>query len=897
MQSRCRTAALLLGCALGALPSLGVAQDAPEAEDAAPEAPTPAADAEGPADAPADPPRPPQAGDQAGPADAAAQGGQGDQAGASEVAMEPPRVLTSVPPVYPASHLTHGEHPTVVLKATIMADGTVADVHVEHTAGEDFDRAAIEAVRKWTFEPARRGGEPIASRVGIAVHFELPELSTFHVASVTDAGPMVPHRHGEGAVEHADEGEFEARATVRANLRAEARGPNDFRLDRTLLQAAPRRDAADLLAVAPGLVVARVEGDAVGHRLMLRGFDADHGQDIELSVDGVPINQPSHLHGQGYADLGFLIPETVRSVRVTEGVYDPAQGDFAVAGSADFQLGVPERGIHLASSYGAFNTFRELALWAPEGQSEDTFAAVLFRKTRGFGQNRAATSGTAVAQGTFGKGPLKLTLHGSAHAARALTANVVRRDDVRAGRVGFYDVYPEPTAESQNASTTRAQLGAKLRYLGERGENAELSLFYVFNDFRLLANYTGFTQTSRLNPELAGLGDLIEQMNETRTLGARARYRSASYAPSSWARGSLELGLAARVDRIAQAQNLLEAPDNTTWDRRVDADITAADIGGYFDLNLSLTRYVRLNGGVRADVLSYRIGDALQNFVPAYRSERNIAGYRRSAAGIAVGPRVVLEVEPVSKLVLSAAYGEGYRSPQALLLDEGEPAPFTKVRSGDVGARIRWGEHDAFSLRGSGYLTHLGDDLVFEADEGRAEAVGPTRRLGFVLHGDVRPFPWWLVAGSVTYVHATLLEPPPSSAHDPNPPLSRGDLLPYVPPWVLRVDTHVEHALFEFRGAPVVGRGGVGFTYWARRPLPYSQRAAPVSLVDLSLRATYRVLSLDATVFNLLDARYAANELSYASNWDPAAVPSRLPARHIQAGAPRTWLLTLGITL
>src|SRR5690606_4708419 len=113
----------------------------------------------------------------------------------------------------------------------------------------------------------------------------------------------------------------------------------------------------------------------------------DHGQDIELTVDGVPVNQPSHLHGQGYADLGFVIPETVRSLRVVEGVYDPAQGDFAVAGSADFQPGVAQRGIQLSSSYGAFNTLRELALWAPEGQAEDTFAAVLFRKTRGFGQN------------------------------------------------------------------------------------------------------------------------------------------------------------------------------------------------------------------------------------------------------------------------------------------------------------------------------------------------------------------------------------------------------------------------------------------------------------------------------------------------------------------------------
>ena len=103
-------------------------------------------------------------------------------------------------------------------------------------------------------------------------------------------------------------------------MRTEQRSTSDLRLDRALLEAAPRRDAADLLQSAPGMVVTRIEGDAVGHRLMLRGFDADHGQDIELTVDGVPVNQPSHIHGQGYADLGFLIPETVKSLRVIEGV-------------------------------------------------------------------------------------------------------------------------------------------------------------------------------------------------------------------------------------------------------------------------------------------------------------------------------------------------------------------------------------------------------------------------------------------------------------------------------------------------------------------------------------------------------------------------------------------------
>ncbi|MDB4973372.1 MAG: Outer rane receptor protein [Myxococcaceae bacterium] len=842
------------------------------------------------------------------PEDASVQAGAPDTGLEAPVQLLPPRVLSSRPPEYPASHLGHGEHPTVVLKVTILADASIADIGIEHTAGPDFDEAAIAAIKQWRFEPARRGELPIASRIGIAVHFELPELATLDVAAVTSAEDIVPHRHEEGEP-HAGEPRTAgspgaplneqdavgATALVRAEPRSEERGINDYRLDRALLEAAPHADAADLLKGAPGLVVTRIEGDAVGHRLMLRGFDADHGQDIELTVDGVPMNQPSHIHGQGYADLGSIIPETVRSLRVVEGVYDPSQGDFAVAGSADFELGVEKRGTLLSSSYGAFDTFRELALWAPEGASVDTFAAVNIRKTQGFGQNRAGLSGSVVGQSAFGSNKLKLILHGSAYAARARTGNVLRRDDIESGKVGFYDVYPLATAQAQNAASTRAELGAKLRYHNDDGANGELSVYALFNDFRLLANYTGFTEQSRANPAWSGRGDLIEQLNSARTFGLKARHRSARYAPSQWAHGTLELGLSARVDGIEQKQNLIEAPLNTTWDSRVDANITATDIGGYLDLDTTLTRYVHIKGGVRADVLLYRVDDALQNFIASNRTPTFLPGYRRTAAGIATGPRVVLEVTPWDKLVLSATYGEGYRSPQALLLDEGEPAPFTKVKSADVGARYAFGE--LASIRASGYYTHLGQDVVFEPTEGRVAPAGPSTRLGAVLFGEVRPRPWLRGAASFTYVRATLDDPPPRTVEDPSPPFRRGQRLPYVPPCVLRVDASAEHALADVRGETLSGRLGLGFTYWSQRPLPYSEHTAQVSLLDGSAALTYRIFQLDLSVFNLLDLKYSAMELSAASNWDPTAIPSRIPERHVMAGAPRSWLLTLGVRL
>jgi iron complex outermembrane recepter protein len=91
----------------------------------------------------------------------------------------------------------------------------------------------------------------------------------------------------------------------------------------------------------------------VGQLVFLRGFDAREGQDIESTANGVPINEATNLHGNGYADANFNLPETVLSLCVLEGPLDPLQGNFAVAGSADYRLGLERRGPTLKSTLGS----------------------------------------------------------------------------------------------------------------------------------------------------------------------------------------------------------------------------------------------------------------------------------------------------------------------------------------------------------------------------------------------------------------------------------------------------------------------------------------------------------------------------------------------------------------
>ncbi|MCL2725669.1 MAG: TonB-dependent receptor [Polyangiaceae bacterium] len=820
--------------------------------------------------------------------------------GGTPAQVTPPSVVTHVDAEYPRSALATRRHADVVLALTVDVDGHVSKIDVIESGSKELDEAAIVAARQWTFVPAMRAGKPVASRIRVPFHFAPPAPPPELVAPAPTSEPEVPPHAATGPREPAPSrppagGPDEVEITGKPN--PPSRGPSDFRLAQETLAAAPHATAADLLATAPGIFIAHPEGEAIAQRIFLRGFDAEHGQDVEFKVSGIPMNQPSHIHGQGYADLNLVIPETVRSIRVVEGVYDPRQGDFAVAGSVDYDLGVEERRSRVKVTYGSFNTQRVLGIWAPEGQAQETFGAAVLRRTNGFGDGtRGATSGGVLGQYKLSL-PSDITalIHIGAYAARANIAGVLRRDDVDAGRVGFYDSYSDPSARAQSAGTSRTQIGITFEKKMDDGARFEAGTWLYFASFRARTNFTGYTERSRVEPTWVGRGDLVEQSNDDLGIGGQISYRSQHFHPLHDVSLQYELGASVQTHNISQAQNLLMMPQNQTWDQRDDADVKQSDIGTYADLDIAATRYVRLRGGARADLLFFDVDDKLGNFIPAFSQKTYIQGFRRTASGIAAGPRATIEGLPFSWLKISASYGEGYRSPQARTLEEGEQAPFAKVKSYEAGMTIKDG--DRMSLTAALYETDLSYDLAFDPTTARLERIGPTTRRGFVGYFVAKPAPFMNVALSATYVHATLDSPPVPTPDNPTPAFVSGQALPYVPPLLLRADVGFAKKWGVVMGKELAWRAGYALTFLSARPLPYSQSSPAVFLIDgtASVRRDFLELSLD--ILNLLNAEYADTEYAFVSNWQTTPIPSRVPARHITAGAPRTILASLTVWL
>src|SRR5262249_1220977 len=101
------------------------------------------------------------------------------------------------------------------------------------------------------------------------------------------------------------------------------------------LDRRPIMRTGEVLETVPGMVISQHSGEGKANQYYVRGFDLDHGTDFATTVAGVPVNMPTHAHGQGYSDLNSLIPELVSGVQFSKGPYFAEQGDFATAGSAN----------------------------------------------------------------------------------------------------------------------------------------------------------------------------------------------------------------------------------------------------------------------------------------------------------------------------------------------------------------------------------------------------------------------------------------------------------------------------------------------------------------------------------------------------------------------------------
>jgi outer membrane receptor protein involved in Fe transport len=219
----------------------------------------------------------------------------------------------------------------------------------------------------------------------------------------------------------------------------------------------PHSRPAGILAVVPGIYVVQHAGGGKANQYFLRGFDADHGTDVALSVDGVPVNLVSHGHGQGYADLNFIIPELIQRIEVHKGPYFAATGDFATAGAIDLVTRRSLEASQISFSGGMFDSFRGLVVASPQLDGWQPLLAGEVHATNGpFDHGEGLQRFNLFAKLTRelgGAARPSLSLGATSYGSGWNASGQIPLREVRAGRLGrFGSVAPTEGGSSQRCS-------------------------------------------------------------------------------------------------------------------------------------------------------------------------------------------------------------------------------------------------------------------------------------------------------------------------------------------------------------------------------------------------------------------------------------------------------------
>jgi TonB family protein len=787
-------------------------------------------------------------------------------------ALIPAEIVTRVDPDYPPSRLqeVHGQGDAlpdvdVEVEAAIDETGAVTGVKVISSGGPEFDEQATSAVKGWTFKPATLDGKAVASRLHIPLHFEPP-----------------PHPEPQPID-----------VSVSSRRPPPTRGGGDYRITVGQLDAVPHPTAGQLLQLAPSVFLSK-DGGGDGHAdgIFMRGFDAGDGEGVELSTNGVPINEAGNYHANGYGDLNFIIPELVLGLRVLEGPFDPRQGNFAVAGSADYDLGLAKRGLTAKVTYGAFNTSRLLLMWGPEGESQRTFAGADISHTDGFGQNRESMHARAIGQyeGRLGdSGSFRVTSAASFTSYRA--AGLVRQDDVDSGKLGFYDTYDT----KQGGSSARVQTAVDFETKHDKTVFG-VQAFGAYTNLRIRENPTGFIEDEQLPQESphGQRGDLIDLSNTGGMFGARAFGRQGF---ELFGRNQeAELGLFARGDVVGATQQRDLADTGVPYKTEADIGSKLGDVGLYADLSMHLLDWLTVRGGTRVELLAYDIDDhcavhevenaSTPDDASCLTSQPSGAhrepNQRASTAAARPMPRVSLLFGPFEGFSFTASYGQGIRSidPASIVADQ--ETAYAAIDAFETGASYAK-SFDALALKAESvfFVTHLDHDQLASETEGRDILTSSTLRGGWA--GSVRATGDFFDIGmSLSFVKGRFDD---------------GSPLPYVPDVVFRHDGALFHDLFDLDDAPVKGRVGVGVGVVGPRELLFGEHSDTIVNLDAGTSLAWRFLELEVQGTNLLNLETKQAEFDYASNFDPALPASPTPVRHFAAAAPLGIFVSLSGTL
>ena len=616
-------------------------------------------------------------------------------------------------------------------------------------------------------------------------------------------------------------------------------------ISRLDLSITPVNSSQEVLRKVPGLFIGQHAGGGKAEQIFLRGFDIDHGTDLSISVDGMPVNMVSHAHGQGYSDLHFVIPETVNKIDFGKGSYYAQEGDFNTAGYVNFETKDYLKESSLSFSAGQFNTLRTVGLFDLMKSTKNQNAYVAFEYLATDGPYESPQNFNRV--NLFGKYVMfspendKLTFTASHFTSRWDASGQIPQREVDNGNIDRFGAIDA----TEGGETERTNFNVSFdKYINDN-TTFTTNAFYSHYAFELYSNFTFFLEDP-IN------GDQIKQQEDRSIFGVNTaiNYNTRLGATAF----NLTTGLGVRHDIVDDIELSRTLNRTTTLENLQLGDINQTNIDAFVNAEFEFGKF-KVAPALRLDYFKFMYNDAL------------VTGYNtQSQTKVLLSPKLNFYYNAQDNLQLYLKSGIGFHSNDTrVVVANGGEAILPRSYGADLGTV--WKPFPKLVVNSALWYLYLEQEFVYVGDAGIVEPSGKTRRYGLDLGLRYQMNDWLFFDTDATLTNARSIDDPGGQNY-----------IPLAPDFTLTGGISVD----DYKGFS----GGLRLRYLDDRAANEDNSivAKGYTVTDFNVNYTINDVTLGVAIENLFDVEW--NETQFATTSRLQSETAPVEEIHFTPGTP-----------
>ncbi len=607
------------------------------------------------------------------------------------------------------------------------------------------------------------------------------------------------------------------------------------------INTSPVRSSQELLRKVPGLFIGQHAGGGKAEQIFLRGFDIDHGTDVSISVDGMPVNMVSHAHGQGYADMHFLIPETIAEIDFGKGPYYADKGNFTTAGYVGFKTKDKLENSQITIEGGRFNSLRTVGmLKLLDAEKHDIYLATeymlsdgAFESSQNFVRNNFMLKYTGELPDKSRISAIASNFSSNWDASGQIPQRSVDQGTIT--RFGAID-------DTEGGNTGRTNLA--ISYNRPINDNTFIknNIYYSLYDFELYSNFTFFLNDS-IN------GDQIRQKEKRQIFGFESVWNHST--SLNKANTLFQVGVGLRADQIRGNELSSTLNRKTTLVRHQLGDVNEKNLYAFADVSFDVGDWL-FQPSVRFDYFKFNY---INDLIGIYKN----AGQSKSI----VSPKFSTVYNLNDKAQLYFNTGIGFHSNDSrVIIEQVEKSIIPAAYGADLGAFLK--PIPRLFTNVAVWWLALEQEFVYVGDAGIVEPSGSTTRLGLDFTFRYQLSDWVFVNGDFNYAHARSDE-------------SESNRIPLAPVITTTGGITVNKKKFN---------AGLNFRFLDDRPANEDNSivAKGYFITDLNANYNFDKVTLGFVIENLFNQEW--NETQFATETRLKFEPSPTEEIHFTPGTP-----------